>query len=342
MEFALKTHVKDVVKFFKGNDKLYPLEMREHVQGFIEWVRNQTLEGDTVLIEERVELPFLHKTEAFGTVDVAIIEPFGRLHIIDFKYGQGFVDHNNNSQMSFYALGLAHKLNYDIEDVAMTIYQPRAGTEDPARTSVLTVKELLKWRDTFQDAINKAEGARPAKLLNPGEHCKWCPAKVICPEISKKAMSNAKLDFSAKVQPGPRDLSPQQLKDFLDRADYLELWVKEVKAYAEEVLRKGQGIPGWGLRSKRAVRRWYDVDKMSRLDKTSMDLFRKYKIDLFETKKELRSFPDIEKELKKKKVPKDKIAKFLKDYVVAVSSGVTLSRTNNDFADVSLETNVSD
>lgn len=219
MEFCLNSNINNVVTFFE-NDEKYPLEMREHVQGFVDFVRSEMEKigpHAELLVEERVyldgvitDLPevMTEDTEAlaFGTVDVAIIEPYGVLHIIDFKYGTGYVDHIDNPQMLYYGLGLAHKLHYDFEGLDTTIYQPRAyapGSDKAARTARYSMLDLKEWRLRFYEGIKKCEEPEPE--LHAGDHCFFCPAKIICPEITKKSMERAKLKFQAPVQPDPKN-----------------------------------------------------------------------------------------------------------------------------------------
>lgn len=63
----------------------------------------------------------------FGTGDCLIIAN-KTLYIIDLKYGRGvLVDAEDNPQMMLYALGALNIFDalYDIEEVEMTIFQPR-------------------------------------------------------------------------------------------------------------------------------------------------------------------------------------------------------------------------
>lgn len=218
MEFALNAGTRNVVSFFENDDDKYPLEMREHVQAFVEYVRGEMAKigpHAELLVEERVHLDGCitdnepeegEDGEAFGTVDVAIIEPYGVLHIIDLKYGTSYVDHVENPQMIYYGLGLAHKLDYDIEALKTTIYQPRAyveGSGKIARSHTLSMNALREWRCKFYEGIKACE--EPEPRLQSGDHCFFCPAKIICPEITKKAMAKAKLKFQAPVQPAPKN-----------------------------------------------------------------------------------------------------------------------------------------
>ena len=327
MDMALKTNVKDVVKFFANDDEIYPLEMRKHVQGFVDYVRGLLNPHNELLVEERVHLDQLHITEAFGTVDVAIIEHFGLLHIVDFKYGKTEVEAQGNTQMIYYALGLLYKHNYDFESVKITIYQPRAGKE-AFRSATYTVDELRVYEKRFKDQIDLCESEGAEELTVSGDHCFFCPAKIKCPEITTKALQKAKLVFSAPIQPDPKFLTSDQLKTILDRSAYLLLWVKDVRAYAEKILNEGGQIEGWGLKTKRASRVWVNQNKV---------LKSLWGEDL--VSQELVSPAQAEKILKGLNYDADAIKDFMKENVVHVSSGTTLSQTDsqNNFDFTELE-----
>lgn len=318
MDMAFQANVKDVVKFFANDEQLYPLEMRKHVQGFVDFVRGLVGPHDELLIEERVYLDQLHITEAFGTVDVAILQWFGRLRIIDFKYGKTEVEAQDNTQMIYYALGLLYKHNYDFESVEITIYQPRAGKE-LFRSATYTVDELRVYEKRFKDQIELCESEGAEELTVSGDHCFFCPAKIKCPEITTKALQKAKLVFSAPIQPDPKFLTSDQLKTILDRSAYLLLWVKDVRAYAEKILNEGGQIDGWGLKAKRASRVWVNPQAIM-----------KTRIGVELLQLELPSPAQAEKILKESiDFDKDTIDKFMKQNVVHVSSGTTLSQTDS-------------
>lgn len=311
----------------------YPFEMRMHIQGFLNYVRSLVYDigpHAELLVEEKVYLDFIHPTEAFGTVDVAIIEPFGTLHIIDLKYGMGHVGHRNNSQMLYYALGIAHKHQYDFEQIKTTIYQPRTcDSDDPwkiARTDSFHPNKLHQYRGDLVSAVHDCETADEDTDLNAGSWCKFCPAKIICPAITRTALKQAQLDFMAPVQPDPKSLTSDQLKAILDRSAYLELWIKEVKAYAEDKIRSGMKVDGWGIVPTRAKRVWAepngDIKYVTARLKVMDD------INLFS--EELMTPPQAEKVLKKHWT-KEEVEEFMNDYVVSISGGDKLSPINEDY-----------
>jgi len=332
MELALNANVKDVAKFFKNDD--YPKEMIKAVQGFVDFVRSQMQPGFELLVEQRVELPFLHETEAFGTVDVAVLEPFGTLHIIDFKYGYGYVDHKQNPQMIYYALGFAHAHGFDFDQIKTTIYQPRIESEDGEvfRTSHYSIDEVKAWQKIFEAAIAKAENPNLPDDLSPGEHCKYCPAKILCPALTHKALESARLDFDDNILPAPKELTKIDLGKILSKANYLELWINEVKEFAIKHLKDGKKLPGWTLEPTRAQKVWAKPDELV-LDWP--DEFESNDVSPFESV--LKSPAQLAKELKEAGFKKKEIDQFINANVVHVSSGTKLAQTTQDYAAPALE-----
>jgi hypothetical protein len=307
--------------------------MIERVQGFIDyvWAELEKYPNAKLLVERRVYLDKLDPFEAFGTVDVAIVEPFGTLHIIDYKDGFEWVGHIDNTQMIYYALGICYEEGFDFGEVKTTIYQPKTGKDGEKyepRTDTFHPDKLLTYEKFFQDAIAVCEIATEDSHLEAGDHCRWCEAKLNCPALTSYSLGLARLDFDSAVQPDPKHLTSDQLKTILDRSAYLELWIKEVKKYAEERLAKGEKISGWNLVPTRSQRVWVEPIMVGLGYPELM-------------KGDLVSVAEAEKILKKK-WDKKTIANFLEEHVVAVSSGCKLNQTTNDFGDLGLDDLIAD
>lgn len=146
--------------------------------------------------ERRVGQGFI--PEMWGSLDAAVIQPFRKLHIIDFKYGSGvLVQPEQNPQLIFYALAQAHEYGFDFGEVDITIIQPRIPNKrGPVRTWHTTMKELLPWEKTFREGIK--ESKRPGAPLRTGSHCRWCPAVNICPQVAKANFEQAQADFESR------------------------------------------------------------------------------------------------------------------------------------------------
>ncbi|MBR4000066.1 MAG: DUF2800 domain-containing protein, partial [Clostridia bacterium] len=158
-------------------------EMDAYTDDYVEFVMEaveeakQNCSDPLVLIEQRLDFS-CNVPEGFGTGDCVIVAD-GLLHIIDFKYGQGvLVEAEENPQMMLYALGALRLFDalYDIEEISMTIFQPR---RDNISTWTITVDDLMSWTENVLKP--RAELAfRGEGEYIPGSWCTFCKAAVKC------------------------------------------------------------------------------------------------------------------------------------------------------------------
>lgn len=202
-----------------------------------------------VLIEQRLD--FSHVVPGgFGTGDCLIIaEP--KLQIIDLKYGQGvLVEAEHNPQLMLYALGAIHAFGslYDIETVAVTIYQPRRGNVD---TWEISVAELEAWAET--EAKPKAELAAAGEgEFCPGSWCQFCKIAPTCRARAEANLALAKHEFAP-----PAELSDSEIADVLTRIPQLKTWASDVEAYAlSKAVNQGVVFEGFKLVAGRSIRKY--------------------------------------------------------------------------------------
>lgn len=137
------------------------------------------LPGSELLVETRVHLDFIHP-EMFGTFDAAVVDHFGTLHVLDFKFGSGHaVSPVRNLQMAFYGVGLAHLYQWNFKRVRLWVVQPRIkGYDGPTYWETPTL-ELKTYVDTFKRGVERVESS--PNEFKEGGHCHFCLAKGICP-----------------------------------------------------------------------------------------------------------------------------------------------------------------
>lgn len=163
--------------------------MAKHVQTYLDYVyQYRKEECARLLIEQRLTLSSIDE-RIFGTADVAMIgHRSGKLtaHIFDFKYGKWSVEVKNNSQLMIYALGLLEMLklaNEFPERVTTHICQPRSRHPDgPNRCHTYLTSELMEFSKQIAAAV--VESDKPEPELFDGEHCRFCPAELICPKLN--------------------------------------------------------------------------------------------------------------------------------------------------------------
>lgn len=218
--------------------------------------------------EHRVTLKGIGIPEVWGTGDKLLMEAFGTLHVMDFKYGAGVpVDVKGNEQLMIYGLGALLEFgdDYDFEDVTLHIFQPRAPHKDgPARTWTISADKLRDWgKNVLAPAVKETE---KSLLLSVGDWCQFCAVKATCPAQHKHAQAVARMEFGKAnvVVPGPEDLTMTELAEVLAASKLVRDWLTSVEGYALDMLKKNQPVPGHKLVQKRGQRKWADEDKAAR------------------------------------------------------------------------------
>lgn len=231
-------------------NKHFNESMQDYVDDYVAFVLESLEEsgnGAQIFLETKLELDD-YVPEGFGHVDVNIVND-GILDVIDLKYGKGvFVDAENNKQMMLYALGALREfeLSYSIEEVRMTIYQPRI---DNYSSFSMKVTDLLHWAETELKPKAKLAFEGLGELV-PGEHCRFCKLKTKCKANADYHLELAKYEFAPA-----NELTPAEVSDVLKRADLFINWINAVYDYAlDEALKKGTKWPGFKIVSGRSNR----------------------------------------------------------------------------------------
>ena len=228
------------------------LEMKMILQPYVDYVFEEYAaqvheDGAAQLMtEERVDLTE-YIPGGFGTSDVVILRQ-GRLHIIDLKYGKGVsVSAEDNPQLKLYALGTLARFDmlYDIEDVVMTIYQPRL---DNVSTDTIKAKDLYAWGEEVIKPGAQLALSEDAPV-HAGDWCQFCPARYDCKERARDAMELQKYL-------GQMVLSPEEIAEILGKIDRLTKFAEDIKDSALTKALDGEEIPGWKVVEGRSIRKY--------------------------------------------------------------------------------------
>jgi len=224
--------------------------------------------GAEFYFEQRVTFPTI--PGAFGTVDL-LVRSGRTIHVMDFKFGAGvrvlalIPDGDEdvlNAQLAFYAAAARHSLPKFFAaatEIKLTILQPQSIEPDAAMVSAVTVTHAEL--DTFIEVYRAAcvEALTPAPRLEKGPHCRFCPARPICP-----AHTGPLLDLSQFVMPTPPRAPADKAAYLQALADGLNLVdaVKDIRGalhdQAKAALQNGDVVPDYALSAGRAERRWCD------------------------------------------------------------------------------------
>lgn len=228
------------------------LEMIDAVRLYLDEIEAEFAVGDKTWIE----MPLLASLAGVdpdlgGTADYVRYRPSARqLRVFDFKFGSGvYVEVDDNEQLKLYALGAMLEVGEPVDEVTITIVQPRFEGAKPVRDHTFRAAEILEFIADVKEAAEKTR--RPNPPLVAGEHCSFCPKARTCPELEKRQHDLVAAEFGPTVA-----YDPATLASALAAVPLVKERIKALEAFAYAEAQRGVVIPGFKLVDKRANRRW--------------------------------------------------------------------------------------
>ena len=244
----------------------------------------------------------------FGSTD--LLGRIGdRAIVLDWKFGDGVVvTAEENEQLMFYAAAAMRTpetawVFEGASEIELIIVQPPV-----MRRWVTTRDRIARFERELVKAVKLAQ--TPDAPLAQGDHCRWCAAKPICPQMT------GAVDRAIKQQ--IVNLDVDTLGQYLKNADLLEGWIKDLRALAFGLLEKNVDVPGYKLVQKQARRKWTDEQEAR---KVLMEFGLKESV-VVETS--IMSPAQAEKALKKR------ISELPEGLIKSESSGTTLAPVEDD------------
>ena len=292
----------------KYNDQILTLELIDNklvpalaALGVIDPNKEMEIEAET-----RVSFGDL-LPDVFGSTD--LIGRIGkRAVVLDWKFGDGVaVEVEENPQLMFYAAAAMRteetKWAFDgVEEIECVIVQP-----PQVKRWVTTPARIAQFEKDLVKAVKLAQ--QPNAELKIGDHCRWCAAKPICPQMTGAVDRALKTNIDG--------LDAPTISAYLKNADMLEQWITDLRALALQMLDSGARLPDYKLVARRAIRQWTDEDKA----KVALFAYGLTESEVMETS--IISPAKAEKALKKRKQA------LPDDLVVAISSGNTLASVDD-------------
>jgi hypothetical protein len=167
--------------------------------------------------------------------------------VLDWKFGSGVaVSAEENEQLMFYAAAAMRtpeaKWVFDgATEIELIIIQP-----PEIKRWTTTRARIEQFEIDLVTAVKAAE--QPEAKLKHGDHCRWCTAKPVCPIMTGAVDRAVQLKIDA--------IDVDKIGAYLHNADLLEDWIKDLRALAEEMMKKGKPVTGWKMVPKRATRSW--------------------------------------------------------------------------------------
>ncbi|WGV57815.1 DUF2800 domain-containing protein [Brevibacillus brevis] len=285
----------DLLEQFKANNPYYGPEMENAVQDYVDAVNERFMEAKArssdaiVILEERLDYSEW-VPDGYGTGDVVLISD-GVLEVIDLKYGKGVpVSAVGNPQIRLYALGAwsAYSYLYDIQEVRMTIVQPRL---DSVSSDTMSIEKLTEWAGSVVKPAAALADAGKGEF-KAGDHCRWCKVKANCRARADENMKALAYEFR-----DPALMDNEEIGSILYITEQLKAWAKDVEDYAFDQAKKGSKIPQWKLVEGRSNRTITDKDAAwSALEAATLEM------DKYLKPRELFGIGELEKRIGKKEL----------------------------------------
>lgn len=232
----------------------------------------------TRLAEAKVYATSVNK-QMYGTADYLLFQVGNVLHVIDYKFGKGYVvEVKENKQMGCYGVAAMDTVAGEAYDeVMLHVVQPRAGhAEGTVRSWQAPKGWMAQFREQLRAAVAATEAPDAESNLNAGPHCRWCPAATMCPELRKAVQGVAEMDFAAvppnavmvlndkgkeeEKQPLPdvSGLSLERLSQVLRWESAIDAFIKACKDRAQAEMERGNVVPFFKVVEGRSNRKWAD------------------------------------------------------------------------------------
>ena len=252
-DFGKKKYTTRANKLKK--EDLWKDEMERYTDEYLDYLKVTALNLNTapyVAIEQKLDLGNWIP-EGFGTADCVMV--YGNtVHVFDFKYGKGVqVDAEQNPQMMLYALGAyaAYKMLYPIEQICMTIIQPR-------------IDHVSEWTCTLEELLSFGEKVKEKAALAIEGKGEYHPDEKACRFCRAKAQCRARSDFNVKkafnIGEMPPLISAEEAGQRLLELQDIVKYQKDLQEWALSECLAGKDVPGWKAVEGRSVRDWSDMD----------------------------------------------------------------------------------
>lgn len=261
------------------------VDMIDNVNVYLDFVRREFIEqGYEWFVEHRVEAPGIHE-DCYGTADFRAFHAARKhLVIVDYKSGFSYYD-PRTKQLAIYAYGELETqldMGYDVETISVFIVQPLHGDN--------AIRQHNYTPRTLTAVARELRKATTGNAIRAGDHCEYCPHAHYCETLAL---------YANEVLPnelhGPEDfdrvvphLAPDMVAEILDRQKAVGVWFAAVARWAAQLIRLGEEVGDWELRSGEGKRRYIDETNAERV------LHAQFGDDIYEPRA-LRSPAQIEK-----------------------------------------------
>lgn len=252
------TLAHDVLKCMMLGEPLPAGHTEEMIDGAMMTLANLPAGVPKWAIEQPLRGRVIHDSQNWGTPDLVGWADM-HLHVVDYKFGHGYVEHVENLQCINYALLELARAEIDglVEQaitVSIHIAQPRAFGREPFRTWTVPATDLRTHANLLRQAATKA--TRLDRTATTGPQCDHCNGRLHCEAL--RAVGWRAVDMSSAAL--PLEVSPVAMGTELEilqaAARRLAARISGIEAQLSHLVKGGHAVPGWGMESGLGIRQW--------------------------------------------------------------------------------------
>lgn len=174
-----------------------------------------------------------------GTCDLLLDGP-KVLEGVDYKDGRVGVDPLDNGQIISYLIERFFqriKERNAPEEVVLTIIQPKVSSKPVS--AHYTFQEFYDVASKIVVYAQNAAMASPFDVATPGDHCKWCRAKLTCQEYADMGTKAIQAVLPQQLQIDVSSWTDEKLEHLLDVADLIREVLKDGEEEAVKRVKTG-------------------------------------------------------------------------------------------------------
>jgi len=218
--------------------------------------------------EQRLMGKSIHDSQNWGTPDLYGWDTFN-LHVIDLKYGHGFINHIGNWQCINYVSLILDQLNmsYELEQkitVHIHIAQPRCFVAEPFRCWTIPLIDLRAYFNTLRNAAGMV--MRMDAKASTGPQCDHCTGRHACATL--QTVAGRVIDMSYDLAPVPMQGPAIAAAYAVGTAAIkrLEAFVSGIEAQAMHAIKNGAQLPGLAIEYGQGREQWtLDADTLTQM-----------------------------------------------------------------------------
>jgi hypothetical protein len=233
-------------------------EMADGAEMYADVIPHEMLEPIMLChVEERVKIPRIHP-DCWGTPDVWWLKD-QTIHLVDYKFGHGYVDEFENWQLMAYGCGVLDYLNMNDATTwfEFTIVQPRCFHRDGSvrtwRVLASAIREFVK----LMSHVTKLVSERPSEAqCHTGEWCRHCSALHACEAAQLggfNVMQFIRSPIPADMPIEAKSIYLQKIKQAMELIKAIDVGLEEE---LEAAIRGGTNVPGFELKPGRGSTVW--------------------------------------------------------------------------------------